>query len=280
MNPIPTTFIKPLVKNKEKVSRPNKVKAPEHLNKLQIKKIFKVSDNQDEDPQYDSDEDKEKTLDFDKEVQNIKNLQGLDLVFCIDTTGSMMPFIKSIKELMRKIIRDAENFVKQYEKSKSIFKIAIVAYRDHEDEKEKDSYLTKTLDFTDGKSARKFLSSMIAKGGFDKSEAVLDGLNEVVNLKWREDSYKFLIHFLDGPPHGLEYVYNKSDTKYEDGCPCKIAEEDIFYPMRDLNLKYSIIKLNDDIDIMIKKFSEYFEIEVVKLDIKYDVNEKELQFYK
>jgi hypothetical protein len=260
----------------DKVQRPETKKAPEHLNKMQIKKKFVASAGQEVDPQYDSDEDKEKTIDFDKEIQNIKNLKGVDLVFCIDTTGSMMPFMKSIKELMRKIIRDGENFVKQFEKSKDIFKIGIVAYRDHDDEKEKDSYLTKAQDFTDGNSARKFLNTLNAKGGFDKPEAVMDGLNEVLKLKWRDDSQKFLIHFLDGPPHGEEYGV---DTKFPNGCPCNVGAEDIFYPMRDLNLKYSIIKLNDDIDSMCRVFQEFLELEIVKLDISYDQNEKKTQHY-
>jgi len=263
----------------EQVQRPETKKAPEHLNKMQIKKKFKASDKQEVEPNYDSDEDKEKTLDFDKEIQNIKNLQGVDLVFCIDTTGSMKPFMKSIKELMRKIIRDGENFIKQFEKSKDLFKIGIVAYRDHDDEKQKDSYLTKKLDFTDGNSARLFLNSLVAKGGFDKAEAVIDGLSDVINLNWRKDSHKFLIHFIDGPPHGNDYAIDQKNQRFPDGCPCKKDEEDIFYPMRDLNLKYSIIKLNDDVDLMLKRFAEFFDIEVVKLEISYDQNEKNTQQY-
>ena len=260
----------------DQVQRPETKKAPEHLNKLQIKKKFKASETQEVANNYDSDEDKEKTLDFDKEIQNNKDLQGLDLAFCVDTTGSMMPFMKSIKELMRKIIRDGENYVKQFDKSKDLFKVAVVAYRDHDDEKQKNSYLTSKVDFCDGNSARSFLKTLEAKGGFDKAEAVLDGLKEVIELKWRKDSQKFLIHFLDGPPHGNEYG---PDQRFGSECPCKIAEDDIFYPMRDLNLKYSIIKLNDDIDLMLKRYSEYFMIEVVKLDISYDQNEKNTQQY-
>jgi hypothetical protein len=264
-------------KKLDKVDRPESKKAPEHLNKLQIKKKFKASEKQEVDPQYNSDDDKEKTLDFDKEISNIKDLKGVDLVFCIDTTGSMTPFMKSIKELMRKIMRDGENFVKQFEKTKDLFKIAIVAYRDHDDEKEKDSYLVKKLDFTDGKIARSFLNNLTAQGGFDKAEAVLDGLKAVNECKWRADSHKFLIHFLDGPPHGKEYG---SDSRYPDGCPCKTDFDDVFYPLREsANLKYSIIKLNDDIDVMVNKFIEMMDVEVVKLDLEYDKNEKKTQHY-
>lgn len=260
----------------QQVHRPSTKKAPEHLNKLQIKNKFKASLTQDVELKYDSDEDKEKTIDFENEIQNIKNLQAIDIAFLIDTTGSMIPFMKSIKELIRKIIRDGENFIKENEKTKEVFKIAIIAYRDHDDEIEEDSYLTKKLDFSDGSSARLFLNLLTAKGGFDKAEAVLDGLNEVINLEWRKDSQKFLIHFLDGPAHGEDY---SNDTKFQTGCPCKIEEEDIFYPLRDLNLKYSIIKLNDDIDNMLKRYSEFIELEVVKLEISYDKNEKNTQQY-
>ncbi len=261
----------------EKQDKPDIIPTSQTLNKLQIQKKFKANDKQDVDPQYDSDEEKEMTMEFGKEIKNAKDLKGLDLAFCIDTTGSMTAFMKSIKELMRKIIRDGQNFVNEYQKTKDLFKVGIVAYRDHDDEKQKDSYLTKKLDFTDGVSAKNFINSLSAKGGYDKAEAVIDGLKEIVNLKWRDNSEKFLIHFLDGPPHGQDYG---SDSRFSGGCPCKTDEEDVFYPFRDLNVKYTIIKLNNDIDIMIKKFTEIFELEVFKLEgVKYDQNEKNTQYY-
>jgi hypothetical protein len=260
----------------EIVQKPETKKAPEHLNKMQILKKFKASEQQNVDLGYDSGEDKVKTLDFDKEVANIKNVQGIDLAFCVDTTGSMSPFMKSIKELMRKIIKDGENFAKGFQNTKDLLKVGIVAYRDHGDEKESDSYLTKKQDFTDGNTSRKFLNELTAKGGLDKAEAVFDGLNEVINLSWRKDSSKFLVHFIDGPPHGSEYG---PDERYPNGCPCDIKDDDIFYPMRELNLKYSLLKLNDDVDVMCKCFLEFFDVDVIKLEIDYDKNEKKTQVY-
>jgi len=188
----------------------------------------------------------------------------------------MSPFMKSIKELMRKIIKDGENFAKSFEKGKDLLKVGIVAYRDHGDEKEKDSYVTIKQDFTDGNTSRKFLAELTAKGGLDKAEAVFDGLNEVINLSWRQESSKFLVHFIDGPPHGNAYG---PDERYPNGCPCNILDDDIFYPMRDLNLKYSLLKLNDDVDVMCESFLEFFDVDVIKLDIEYDKNEKKTQVY-
>jgi len=56
------------------IQKPQNKKAPEHLNKMQIFKKFKASNQQQVDLGYDSGEDKVKTLDFDKEVANIKNV--------------------------------------------------------------------------------------------------------------------------------------------------------------------------------------------------------------
>ena len=260
-----------------KDEKPEFMKAPESLNKLQITNNFKTSNNQEVDPGYNSNDEKEKTLDFDKEIQNIKDMRGVDLAFVVDCTGSMMPFIKSIKELMRKIIRDGENFVSQFTKTSGLFKISIVAYRDHD---EKSGFITDVSEFSDPATARIKIKGLSAMGGADLSEAVFDALDKVTKLKWRDESHKFLIHFLDGPPHGKQYVNNPSDTKYPDGCPCGISEEDIFYKLRDYGLKYMMIKMNDDIEKMISEFSQFFDVEVIKLNIPYDNNIKKTQYQK
>lgn len=260
------------VENKPELHRP-----PEHLNKMQIIKKFKASDKQFVDDKYDSGDEKEVTMDFDKEIKGT-NIQGVNIVFLIDTTGSMSHFMQSIKELIRKIIRDCENYCLQFQKNKNLIKVAIVAYRDHGDENQKDGYITKKFDFTDTQKARENLKGLVAKGGSDKAEAVLDGLADVASLKWEPKSKKFLFHFLDGAPHGTEF--GNGGDEHPNGCPCGKSMDDVFPDIRELiDFKYIIIKLNKDIDKMIDEFTNQVSVEVVKLEIPYEENEKKTQFY-
>jgi len=198
-------------------------------------------------------------LNFESEIK--EGIKGIDIVFCIDTTGSMAPYLESIKNMIRSIISEGKDFIKKLKLDVGeIFKIGFVAYRDHGDEKIKDSYLTKKLDFTNNDDQINFfLDSLQTKGGLDIAEAVLDSLKETLSLKWRKDSQKFLIHFLDAPPHGSEY---STKSRFQEGCPCKILEEDIFYAFRDLELNYFIVMLDTSIELMLNKFHTFYQIEV------------------
>lgn len=260
-------------------TRPASYQEPKHLNKLQITKKIRSSNNQEVDPNYKSDDEQEKTLDLGKDLVNVKDVRAIDICFLVDTTGSMKSFIGSIKELIRKIIKDGVNFLSaNYSSTKDVLQVAVVAYRDHDDEKQKDSYLTQKVDFTDCNSAKSFVNRLNCKGGFDKAEAVMDGYNEVTQLKWRDNSQKYLIHFLDGPPHGNIYG---GETRFPDGYnKCGLSDEDVLLNLRDLkNLKYSAIRFSNDVEKFLCEVLTVLPVEVLKLDPDYDYFDKKCQEY-
>ena len=55
-------------------------------------------------------------------------MNGLDICFVIDTTGSMGPYIEMIKNLIAKLMKSTK---KHYEKNKKVLRIAIISYKDH-----------------------------------------------------------------------------------------------------------------------------------------------------
>lgn len=67
----------------------------------------------------------------------------LEIAFLIDTTSSMQPYINESKNTMVKIINEINDRMKN---TKFAIKYAVVAYRDHYDEKI--SYLTKHIEFS------------------------------------------------------------------------------------------------------------------------------------
>ncbi len=87
---------------------------------------------------------------------------SLDVVFMIDTTGSMDPYIDEVKH---NIIRIIENVLEYSPK----IRIGCVAYKDHGDEGEDEFYLTKILPLTfDRKEIIGFMHSTglyIGEGG-------------------------------------------------------------------------------------------------------------------
>lgn len=250
------------------IKKQKKTKLESIVNQKKAYELF--SDKKElEENDYDSEKDESYLVKFDEELSFKKDVKGVDLVFLLDSTGSMNPYFKSCKFFIRKVIRDALRCITQYKfEDEDLLRLALVCYRDHSPQGK--SVGNFVVDFThEHETFKEVLKSINAKGGGDKPEAVFDGLNEVVNsLTWREDSEKKLFHFLDAPPHGKEYI-QESDG-FPDGCPCNNSLEDTLIPLREMNVDYTIIKLDECLDKMITKFSEIIKVDVLTLELEKD----------
>ena len=101
----------------------------------------------------------------------------LDIVFALDTTGSMSPYIQQTKQII-------ESTIKKYLERSQDVKFGVVAYRDFPPED--DTYITKIQGLTDAKETIEFLKSLEALGGGDSPEAVLTALYEATTkIQWR-----------------------------------------------------------------------------------------------
>jgi hypothetical protein len=200
-----------------------------------------------------------KIANFAEDFIDRANYNGMDIVFVLDTTASMSPYIEGAKESIRVIIADARESLKEMEQSEDTLKFALVVYRDHPPEDT--TYVTQICDFTDAASILEYLSKVTAQGGGDGSEAVLDGLNDAIyKTSWRSDSEKYLFMVLDWPPHGQRF--NSSSDNFPNGCPCGYHEKDLLPKMREMKIDFTIIKVADQINTMIDLFSQFINIEV------------------
>jgi hypothetical protein len=53
------------------------------------------------------------------------------------------------------------------------------------------------LEFTEDQAAMKFLKAIDCSGGGDESEAVFDGMNEILKLQWSQGSVRMVFHLFD-----------------------------------------------------------------------------------
>ncbi|MFZ4854757.1 MAG: vWA domain-containing protein [Desulfuromonadaceae bacterium] len=125
---------------------------------------------------------------------------SLDVVFAIDTTGSMEPYIHEVRDNILKIMEDV------FEYSQGV-RMGVVAFKDHGDEGEDEFYLTKILPLTfDKKEMVEFLRSPdlhIGVGGND-AEAVECALYDAANLSWGlSRTPKAIVLVGDKPAHGV-----------------------------------------------------------------------------
>ena len=118
----------------------------------------------------------------------------MDIVFALDTTGSMGGLIEGAKAKIWEIARRA-----QEGKPAPELRIGLVAYRDRGDD-----YLTQVVPLTsdlDAVYAR--LSAFTAGGGGDGPEHVLRGLDDAISSQWSTDPRAVKLVYLvgDAPPH-------------------------------------------------------------------------------
>ena len=125
----------------------------------------------------------------------MENAASIDVVFVLDTTGSMGGMIDAAKEKIWSIastLASADNTPH--------LRIGFVAYRDRGD-----AYVTKTVALSnDLDSAYAQLMDFRAEGGGDGPESVNKGLYDAVNsMSWSQNDSTYKAVFLvgDAPPH-------------------------------------------------------------------------------
>ena len=148
-------------------------------------------------------------------IEKVKNLlmkeagKSVDIVLCMDTTGSMGPYIDEVRKMlipmMKETIADFTDW-----------RIGIVLFKDYYDE-----YLNKVIPFTkDFNLFQRTLNGIRVRGGGDIPEAIYEALNEGVDkFPWTAES-RLLILIGDAPPHPKprgkitqEMVYQKAEEK-------------------------------------------------------------------
>lgn len=120
--------------------------------------------------------------------------RGLDVVFAIDTTGSMGPVLAEARARVNAVVMVLSALVPR-------FRLGVVAYRDRGD-----AYVVKKSTLTANHwEAVKFLDSLEPGGGGDTPEAVLTALRDAIrNYPWAPKGTRILILVGDAPPHPEE----------------------------------------------------------------------------
>jgi|SRR5262245_58269022 len=142
------------------------------------------------------------------EAKPAKKKPKVEVVFCLDTTGSMGGLIEAAKQKIWSISNQIASG-----KPTPELKIGLVAYRD-----KGDAYITKIHDLSDDLDAvHGNLKTFQAQGGGDTPEHVNQALFDAVHkVKWSTDKSTLRIIFLvgDAPPH-MDYT---DDVKYPETC--------------------------------------------------------------
>jgi Mg-chelatase subunit ChlD len=125
-----------------------------------------------------------------KTVMEKERGKNVDIVICLDTTGSMSPHIDSVRQQLIPMLNET---VSRF----ASFRIGMVLYKDYNEE-----YLTRVIPFTDDFAVFQHnLNAVMVSGGGDNPEAVYEALYAgATGFPWAAES-KIMILIGDAPPH-------------------------------------------------------------------------------
>lgn len=167
-----------------------------------------------------------------------KKVCSTDLLFLIDTTGSMWSYINAAKDQVKSIMDD----IKKTFFNEAEVRIAVVGYKDHGDDPN-----IEFLDFTTSSDeVRDFLGKLDAIGGADTPEDVLGGIRQALNASWKQPT-RCIIHIADAPPHGrtLHDLGDGGDHYPNPGSePHNLLHEPLLKQMIGLSINYALLRIN------------------------------------
>jgi hypothetical protein len=151
----------------------------------------------------------------------------IDIVFCIDCTGSMGPVIDLVKEKVRKFPIDLKDALATKEKQVHELRIRVVAFRDLES----DSDALEISEFfmvepsTDSANFESFVSRLGASGGGDEPESGLEALAIAMGSDWTDKGDRqrhLIVMFTDASAHKLESRIGEIPSQFTDVVPADI----------------------------------------------------------
>jgi len=126
---------------------------------------------------------------------SVQSGQAMEVVFVLDTTGSMSGLIETAKEKIWSIATTLAGAEQAPE-----IRMGLVAYRDRGDD-----YVTRVIDLSsDLDTMYGRLMQFAAVGGGDGPESVNQALDDAVHrISWSQDPSSYQVIFLvgDAPPH-------------------------------------------------------------------------------
>lgn len=140
---------------------------------------------------------------------NYRISYNVDMVFCIDATGSMDGIIDMVKNNALNFYSDVMEHMARKSKTIDTLRVRIVAFRDYKNDG--DDAMLVTDFFTLPAQANEFencVKSIEAFGGGDDPEDGLEALGYAIKSKWNEEGMKkrqVIVVWTDAATHALGY---------------------------------------------------------------------------
>ena len=176
----------------------------------------------------------------------------LDLLYLMDTTGSMEEYVNATKvgliDILEKIIKCCDEMVN--------INLGFIGYKDVAEINEGD-YVD--MDFTkEYYDIKDKISKIIVGGGDDTAEDVAFAFERALKKNWGKESIKFAVLICDAPCHGLKYHDPNLMDYYATGSPNRENIEKLVEKLCDKNVSLCCVSLSKNTDIMYNIFEKIY----------------------
>ena len=154
-------------------------------------------------------------------MENFEFTYNVDMVFCIDCTGSMGKLLDTVKENALNFYSDVVNSLENGKKKKKInsLRIRIVAFRDYLADHNKAMLVTDFFHLPEqNEEFEKCVRGLQPSGGGDEPEDGLEALAYAIKSKWNTEGVRnrqIIVVWTDASTH--ELGFGKADPNYPNG---------------------------------------------------------------
>ncbi len=132
---------------------------------------------------------------------------NVDMVFCIDATGSMSPVINVVKENALNFYKDVMDAMQVKQKTINTMRVRVIAFRDYLTEGDEAIFSTKFFTLPDeADQLAEAVGSIEAYGGGDAPEDGLEALYYAIKSDWNREGVKrrnIIVVWSDAPTHEI-----------------------------------------------------------------------------
>jgi len=153
----------------------------------------------------------------------------VDMVFCVDVSGSMSPVLESVKEWITTGYRSLLQSSDSTRRNISVVRIRVIAFRDLNDDI-RDLMASRFFVVEpdeDSRHLRRFLDGLDAYGGGDEPESALEALGVAINSPWVQLGKRqrsVIVLLTDSSAHRLESRTGPIPAEFKDQIPASLDE--------------------------------------------------------
>lgn len=159
-------------------------------------------------------------------ASNYKMTYNVDMVFCIDCTGSMDNIIDIVKTNALNFYKDVTHVMEAKNKNITQLRVRVVAFRDYIADGPEAMLVTDFFRLPEESEAfERCVRSLEAKGGGDDPEDGLEALAYAIKSKWDTDAMKkrqVIVVWTDAATHALGF--GASSSYYPNGMAKDLRE--------------------------------------------------------